>query len=229
MRCPFAPAREEHGDAARLARGSIPTLRSWSGAASTAGLEPSRPRLGDSRPIPRFVRIPGADQPRRPRRGRHPPPPGGGEGVRSGQHQHHGKQSEAPTTARPSWLKMVISPVHPGLRAGAGERPGGPRVSWGPCCRPICGQWGFGTTACSETRPRGPRMGCRSWRPAGSGPSVMAPYREAAFRSCAHGRAPGQALRCLADRGRRNPARLTVDRGCREPSGPAGGSASRPT
>ncbi|MCY4589495.1 MAG: SAM-dependent methyltransferase [Alphaproteobacteria bacterium] len=43
VRCPFAVAFGEHGDAARFAREYIPTLRSWSEATFAAGLAPSRP------------------------------------------------------------------------------------------------------------------------------------------------------------------------------------------
>ena len=43
VRCPYAAAFAEHGDAARFAREYIPTLRSWSEATFAGGLSPDRP------------------------------------------------------------------------------------------------------------------------------------------------------------------------------------------
>jgi len=42
VRCPFAQAFEEHGDAERFAREYIPTLRSWSEPVFLAGLSAER-------------------------------------------------------------------------------------------------------------------------------------------------------------------------------------------
>ena len=54
VRCPFAVAFGEHGDASRFAHEYIPTLRSWSEATFAAGLAPSRPTAERQAILDRF-------------------------------------------------------------------------------------------------------------------------------------------------------------------------------